>query len=808
MFAQVAVDVPIFDALTYRVDDSLQGSIEAGQLVQVPFRNKTKTGVVVELSETLADESLKGKVREIVDIFELTPLLTPSGLDFLSFVADYYYSPIGEVVRMAIPAAIRVEGIKRYRTRTDPAPWDDLSSELQRALDLARDGANVRDLVDELGTTFRALSELERLGLVDVEYVDDRPVKPKTETWYSLTGETDERRLGSKQSAILDFLTVCGGDARLTDIRERHPSPYSSLSSLEERGFVESREEEVYRDPFRDSSVESPGNFEPTAAQLKARVAIDEALASRDFKGFLLHGVTGSGKTEVYVHIIKTVLAQGRRALVLLPEIALTPQFVSVFRGHFGDELAVLHSGLSTAQRFDQWRRIQACDVDIVIGARSAIFAPLQDLGVIVVDEEHDTSFKQENGTRYNARDLALLRGKLEGAVVVLGSATPSLESRYNVKLEKLEYLEMPERVSNRPMPIVEIVDMRGRGRSDEPSGVLSGELQTSMTRGFDAGLQSILFLNRRGFSPCVICESCGHRWMCPNCDVSLTYHRRQESLRCHHCDYSLRLPEHCPECGEHGVGPRGIGTEQLEMMLRQLYPEREIGRLDRDTGAGSGLRRVLREFSSGRLDVLVGTQMVTKGHDFPGVTTVGVVAADQSLNFPDFRAAERTFQLMTQVAGRAGRGDDPGIVYIQALNPEHYSLSCALNHDYESFARQEMILRKEMRYPPFTHMIALKFESARESAVMQAARDYAFSARRISRRRGLDDVVIVGPALAPIERLKGRTRFQLLLRAENRSSVRRLVHETLEEQEYFKPNSRRHGNVRIAVDVDPQSLL
>lgn len=808
MFAEVAVDIPLFAALTYRVGEEIADVVRPGQLVQVPFRNKAKTGVIIGLTDQLADESLRSKIRDISDVIDLVPLLPESSLKFLRFVSDYYFAPIGEVVKMAVPAAVRVEGIKHYKTRAEQAPWDDLSPALEKALEIAADEpVNVRELAEGLNTTFRELSELERLELVDVTYVDESSVSAKTEKWYELDGEGDGGRLGSKQSEILAFLAE--GEARLADIRERFPSPYSSLASLEERGYIKSREEEIYRDPFKDSEIKEPGSFEATQGQEAALKSLISPIEDERFEAFVLHGVTGSGKTEVYVRAIKRALSHGRRALILLPEIALTPQFVSVFRGHFGDELAVLHSGLSTAEKFDQWRRIQRNEVDIVIGARSAVFAPVDKLGVIVVDEEHDTSFKQEDGTRYNARDLALMRGKLEDAVVILGSATPSLESFHNAKLGKMTYLEMPERVSGRAMPQVEMVDMRGRSRGESGvGGTLSEELRTAMQRGFEDELQTILFLNRRGYSPCVICDECGHRWTCPNCDVSLTYHRRQESLRCHHCDYSLRLPEHCPECGEFGVGPKGIGTEQLEELLRKLYPQSEIGRLDRDTGRGSGLRRIIRAFSRGQIDVLVGTQMVTKGHDFPGVTTVGVVSADQSLNFPDFRSSERTFQLMAQVAGRAGRGDDAGSVFIQALNPEHYSLQCAIDHDFKTFSERELAIRKELRYPPFTHMIAIKFEAASDAAVVQAARDYAFSARRIARHHGRDDVLIVGPALAPFERLRGRMRYQLLLRSEDRSSLRKLVHATLSKMEYFELNSRKHKNVRIAVDVDPMNLL
>lgn len=797
--ALVAVDVPLFTTLSYAVPTELREVLRPGQLVQVPFRNRSKTGLVMELTTRDAID-FDGKIRELVDIVDREPLLGPVGLEFLEFVADYYISPIGEVVKMAIPSAVRAEGIKRYaRSGTDvpsgfEAEWEQMEE----------GPVPVAALKEKSGKTFLELSELEEMGAVVVSYEEERTVKPKTDKYYRIVREVEaDERLGSKQEIILEYLSGFDEAVALADIREAIDSPHSSLNSLEERGILSWTEEEVYRDPFGEEAVIEAKPIVLTESQKDAASSVAEARDAGRFEAFLLHGVTGSGKTEVYVRIIREVLKCGKRALVLLPEIALTPQFVGVFRGHFGDEIAVLHSGLSTAQKFDQWRRIARDEVDIVIGARSAIFAPVNDLGVIVVDEEHDPSFKQEDGPRYNARDLALMRAKLEGAQVVLGSATPSLESYQNAKEGRLTYLSMPDRVAGRPLPEVELIDLKGSG--DE---LITAPLRDAVEVGLGAQQQTIFFLNRRGYSPCVICDDCGHVWNCPNCAVSLTYHRRQEALRCHHCDHSLRLPESCPTCGAEGLGPRGVGTEQLESILRGTFAAAEVARLDRDTGKGGGLRRLISAFRRGEIDLLVGTQMVTKGHDFPSVTTVGVVMADLGLNFPDFRAAERTFQLLTQVAGRAGRGDDAGRVFIQSYNPEHYALQSAVEHDYLKFAARELSLRREMGYPPFGHLIAMKFEARSDSAVHQAARDYAFAARRRLRNDMFDGVMMLGPALAPIERLRGRTRWQLLFKSRDRTRLRRLVRTVLNDCGYYEPGNSRHKNVRIAVDVDPQSLL
>ncbi|MEZ4459702.1 MAG: primosomal protein N' [bacterium] len=803
-YAQIAVDVPIFSALSYRVPEELESKIAVGQLVQVPFRNRAKTGLVVSLLDTPPDGA-PAKLRDVLDVVDTKPLLTDAGLRFLNFVADYYFTPLGEVVRLAIPAAIRIEGIKHYKARENiENPC--LAPPLAEVLDQCRSSAvSVQELKDAFGLTFLALGELEALGLVDVSYADDGDVKPKTEYFVRLLEVPEGKTLGSRQQEVVDALKSVD-TVDWTQLREQTGAPLSTVRALAEAGILDLWEDEVLRDPFANVVARDPIAGALTRHQVDAVERLCGGVDRGAFAAVLLHGVTGSGKTRVYVEVIQHALAAGKTALILLPEIALTPQFVGVFRGYFGDDIAVLHSGLTAGQKFDQWRRIQRGDVRIVVGARSAVFAPIDALGVIVVDEEHDPSFKQEDGPRYNARDLALMRGKLEGAVVILGSATPSLETYHNAMEGRFEHARLPERVADRPLPKVEIVDMRRR--EDLLADTLAPELVDAMRQSWTNQQQSIVFLNRRGFAPCVICDSCGFRFTCPHCDVSLTYHKRKEALRCHHCDYSLRLPESCPECSAPGIGPHGVGTEQLESLLKHYDPDLRVSRLDRDSGGGAGLQRILHQFASGESDVLVGTQMVTKGHDFPGVTTVGVVAADQSLNFPDFRAAERTFQLLTQVAGRAGRGEDPGRVFIQSFIPDHYSLVCALDHDFEGFAERELAIRRLMKYPPYTHMVAIKFEAASDAAVVQAARDYAGSARRRMRHeKALEQVVMVGPALAPIERLRGRTRYHLLFRCEDRTALRRLVHHVLYEQEYLEP-SKRHAGVRIVVDVDPLSLL
>lgn len=824
MYAQVAVDIPLYTTLTYLIPDDLEALITPGVLVQVPFRNRAKTGLVMRVEAELADATLAGKVRPIADVIDPQPLLDARGTQFLEFIADYYLAPIGQAIRLALPSFVRLEAMKHYQLRAG-AQWDaaevgeDLDAVLQHLKEAGKSVA-LKDLKAlDRKLTFTRMAELETLGLVEVHYEDDdAPVKAKTDKFYQLTSpgpDAPGAGLGSKQTRILEFIQRQQDDGiepvSLSDIREAVDSPHSSLNGLVERGLLTVEEHEVYRDPFDREPVRLPQIHAPTAAQQAALQAIGRARDAGEFQGFVLHGVTGSGKTEVYVRAIRQELAAGRRAMVLLPEIALTPQFVGVFRSHFGEEIAVLHSGLTAAQKFDQWRRIKRNEVSIVIGARSALFAPLDNIGIIIVDEEHDTSFKQGEGARYHARDMALVRGKLEKARVILGSATPSLESWHNAQTGRLELLSMPDRVAGRPLPAVEIVDLREQSHTElTPSDVLSAALLQAVDHTLKAQMQVILFLNRRGFSPCVTCHSCGHIFKCVNCDVSLTYHRFQEALRCHHCDYSIRMPESCPECSDPRINQRGTGTEKLHEHLVELFPRARIARLDRDTSGGKNLARTIRAFRNAEIDILVGTQMVTKGHDFPSVVTVGVVMADLSLNFPDFRASERTFQLLTQVAGRAGRGDDPGRVYIQSYNPDHYSLLAARRHDYAAFSARELQLRREFAYPPFGHLIAIKFEAANEGRCIQAARDYATAARRAFKNdlALAESVFMLGPAMAPLSRIKGKSRWQILLKSRSRQHVRKLAIDMLNGVAHFEPHHSQYRDVHIIVDVDPVHML
>jgi primosomal protein N' (replication factor Y) len=579
------------------------------------------------------------------------------------------------------------------------------------------------------------------------------------------------------------------------ELRAAFPRGRASLGTLERRGLVRlETETPVVRAGVLPSSGAAPAL---TAAQAAALAEIERAFGT--FATFLLHGVTGSGKTEVYLQAIARARAAGKGALVLVPEIALTPQLSGRFRARFGDEVALLHSGLSGAERHAEWLRLRRGDARICVGVRSAIFAPVQDLAVLVVDEEHEGSFKQEDGPAYHARDLAVVRGKLEDAVVILGSATPSLETLENARRGRYRRLELPARVDDRPLPQVELVDLRRLRRpgQDMAPALLSPRLAGALEETVAAGQQAILFLNRRGYETLVVCEACGAEARCTECSVSLTHHARRGILLCHTCGRSERMDVSCPACGGVRFGV-GVGTEQVEEAVRALLPDARVARLDRDAvGSADDTAAVLARFARRELDVLVGTQMVTKGHDFPGVTLVGVVLADTALALPDFRAAERTFQLLTQVAGRAGRGAEGGRVIVQTFNPATRAVACAAAHDYAAFAERELEERRRQGWPPFARMLAVRVEGS-DAGARRAAEALAHAARPVLQ----GEITLLGPAPAAIERIRGRSRWHLLFRAPTPQALFR-VHAALARVAHRPP-----GGAAVRFDMDPYSMM
>jgi primosomal protein N' (replication factor Y) len=760
-YVSVAVPVPLRRAFTYRVPVTLRDRLEPGSRVAVPFGPRKLAAFVLGPAEMPASET---RIRDVAGLLDPAPVLTAELLSFLEQAADYYMHPLGEVLRAAAPA---------------------LPSEALRAL---RDEGFLGSGENLPGTRIATRKVLVA-----------RAVSPAS----------DAARLGKNQRVLLQLLAE-RGEVTLDELRRHVSNPRGLVRALERKGLLTTSEREVAADRFFADAVPAQPAPEPTAAQAAAIAAIIARLRTPSATGpsagnrggaFLLHGITGSGKTEVYLRVIAEARARGLGALILVPEIALTPQLVARFRGRFGDAIAVLHSELSERERNDAWRNLRSGRVRLAIGARSALFAPVAELGVLVVDEEHDASFKQEDGFRYHARDMALLRAHRAGALCVLGSATPSLESYQLTQRGKLQLLSLPQRATANELPKVEVVDL-ARHRSG-PSGqrMISGPLYYGIEQCLEAGEQAILFLNRRGFAPSVRCNGCGELLGCPACSVSLTAHRGARVLRCHYCDFSTRHEDRCFKCGSNQLLELGLGTEQLEHALGLSFPRARIARLDRDTASGEGVEAVLDRLRRHEVDILVGTQMVTKGHDVPGVTLVGVVLADQSLAFPDFRAAERTFQLLVQVAGRAGRGARPGRVVLQTYMPEHHAIRYAQVHDYLGFLRAELEDRRAHTFPPVGRLIAVRVDAADEQRAERGAEALARAARGQALVQS-GAVEVLGPAPSPIAKLRGRYRYRLLLKGEDRSALRSVA----------TAISRRIdeglGTARATLDVDPVAML
>jgi len=619
---------------------------------------------------------------------------------------------------------------------------------------------------------------------------------------YRATARDDEPQ-GVRQREVLAFIRA-GKQVSLSQLRQQFPMPHAVLQRLMELEFLQVEEVERCRDPFAEINVDNHQPVDLNPAQQQAVTQIEEALdGPGSFRSFLLHGVTGSGKTEVYLRAIARTLELGRQALMLVPEIALTPQLVARFRSWFQDHdvrLAVLHSGLSDGERYDAWRQVARGDIDVVIGARSAVFAPLPDLGLIVVDEEHDGSYKQSEGFRYNARDLALMRGQMDKTVVLLGSATPVLTTYQRALDGHLTHLQLPERTAERKLPQVQLVDLS----EHEGESLLSEALQKALAEALLAGEQTLLLLNRRGYAPFLLCHDCGASLRCPNCDITLTYSQVQRSLRCHYCDFRQRPPESCERCSGVRLLPEGMGTERLEEEIRQNFPEARVARMDRDTTSRKGAHhRLVEKMMTGEIDVLIGTQMIAKGHDFPAVTLVGVLNADTALNLPDFRSAERVFSLLSQVAGRAGRGDRPGRVMIQTYAVDNYALDFVTRHDYQGFAALELSQRQALYYPPFGYLVNLVLSGNDESKVHNAAEQLAANLTSGAVIGSMDMAVeILGPAPCLLPRLRNKHRMQILLKAEQREPLRRQIGKV------SRFRSQLPAGVVLTVDVDPVDMF
>jgi primosomal protein N' (replication factor Y) (superfamily II helicase) len=745
VFVDVAVPFPILQLFTYAVPDELRERACPGVRAIVPFGRRQVTGLVIRTNREARPEA-----KSLGAILDREPLLSCKLLDLGLWLSSYYLAPPGEAYRIMLPPGL-----------------------LSRSV---------------LADSFNRWPVRKQKAVVSVE-----PGPGGAE-------------LTPRQRELLEQLQATSLPLLMADAARQGLS-LSMVTTLQKKGLLRIGETEIERSPWSSTHVQegdvSKHSLSPD--QLRVFQRLQQGVAKGVFQSILLHGVTGSGKTEVYLNAIDAALAQGKSALLLVPEIGLTPQVARYFQRWFGEEAAIMHSGLSDGERFDQWRRIREGDAKVVIGTRSALFAPLRNLSLIIVDEEHDSSYKQEETPRYHARDTAIKRAQIEDAVVVLGSATPQLETYYLAsKRGQYGYEPLAQRIQDRPLPTVRVVDMRTEFQTRGRASIISSVLEMAIADRLAGREQVLILLNRRGYSPLLMCRSCGSTETCESCSISLTYHQDINRLTCHYCGFQRKVPENCRSCGKQYIQFIGEGTERIEEILKELFPNARIGRLDRDTVARRGsIAGILGDFGAGKTELLVGTQMIAKGHDFPGVTLVGVLAAEQSLRLDDFRAAERTFQLLTQVAGRAGRGDRPGEVIIQTYFPNHYSVKYACAQDYAKFFQEEIKFRFRFRYPPYTALANLLFFGKDRERTERLAHD--FSRILTEERNVLSDekrMRFLGPAPAPRERLRGEYRFQLLIKTTNRAELHRVLNTA------FDRLGGQAGIRGVSIDVDPISLL
>lgn len=749
---EVALPLPLFQNFTYAVEDNLANPVVVGSRVVVPLRSGREVGVCVGLSDV---SPLKRKPKPVLESPDLGPAISRSLLDVCKWMSDYYVVPLGVTLRTVLPAALT--------GAEDPTP----SRKVQRVVKI---GAEIPSLLQRDKVFARS----------------------------------------KQQRAVFELIESLGNRTTVEQLKSQLEFSPSVLKSLEKRGLVTVEEEEIERDPFAARGGISAARLEPTPAQ---QHAIDAMANAEKGEVFLLHGITGSGKTLVYIELLRKIVSErGQTAIVLVPEIALTPQTVDRFRAAFGDRVAVLHSALSEGERYDAWLALKRGDKKIVVGARSAVFAPLENIGAIIVDEEHESSYKQGETPRYHAREVAIVRAKHEGAITVLGSATPSLESWANATSGKYKLLTLPDRVGGGRLPKIDVVDLRriatdysGMAQGGIDYGAVIREpLHDAIVECMARGEQSILLLNRRGYSSFIQCIDCGAVATCPHCSITLTHHRNPERLICHYCLHKEDPRPDCPRCGGRNLKQRGLGTQQVERLLCERFPSARVARMDVDTTSGKWAHtRILDRVATGEVDILLGTQMIAKGLDFPNVTLVGVVDADVGINLPDFRASERCFQLLSQVSGRAGRGEKGGRVLIQTRIPSHHAVRYAVAHDYVSFVRDELEGRVDPRYPPNVRLVNIVFSGLIEDSTARLAIHAGEWLRELIATHAADEITVVGPAPCPIERIKRRWRWHVLLKSEHPAELTRVSRYFMERFEV--PST---AQLRVTLDRDPVALL
>jgi primosomal protein N' (replication factor Y) (superfamily II helicase) len=738
-YVRVIIDRAIHRELDYELPQSLAPRVDVGSRVRVPFRDKSALATVLALLE---ESDVRG-IRPIEAVVGDSPTLSSRLLELAKWMSAYYCCPVETVIRSLLPQVVRKAQVG-WKKQLVVHPSRPVSQE-----------------------------ELDTL-----------------------------RKRAPRQAELAEAIGKLSGPIAAAELLRQVSLDNQTLRALAKRGWVELREEAVVRDPHAEDQILATSNLSLNGEQSAALRTVEEAMAAPETaRPILLHGVTGSGKTEIYLQAIRATLGRNRTAIVLVPEISLTPQTVERFKGRFAEEpemVAVLHSHLSEGERHDEWHKIHSGKARIVVGARSAVFAPLQQLGLIVVDEEHESTYKQEDAPRYHARDVAIVRAKMEGCVVVLGSATPSLESYHNATRGKYQLANLTQRIDDKQMPQIRVVDLRQERRKEKTAAILSEKLRSAITDRLSKREQTILFLNRRGFSTSLLCSECGEARECPNCSVALTFHRQMARLSCHLCGHTAAVPRKCPACGKDALIYAGFGTEKVESTVSHLFPQSVVRRMDADSMTRKeSYRETLRAFRAGKIDILVGTQMIAKGLHFPNVTLVGIINADLGLHLPDFRAGERTFQLLTQVSGRAGRGEVRGEVFVQTYTPFSPSIQFARHHDFQGYFEQELEFRERCDFPPFKHAVLITVRSGHEGRAKLSAETLV---RRL--KESLGSEFILGDATpAPLEKLQGQFRFHILLRGEAIMRLSRLLRETLDKLPFPE-------DVAVAVDIDPYQLL
>ncbi|WP_226034993.1 primosomal protein N' [Aquibacillus saliphilus] len=799
--AKIVVDVPasqtnrIFD---YKIPDKFLGSVKKGMRAIVPFGPRKIMGFVLELT----DHSDFERLRYIEDLMDVTPVLTEELIHLGKWLSEETLSYYISAFQVMLPQVLKAKYKKELMRLTE-----ELLPEELEAIFADRDVISYEEFVSREGSFYHLQKAIDR-GLIEVSYQVQSKETFKKETMITPNQNSfhlDEElanlpKQAVKQREILSYFIQNPQAIKQKSLLNLLATSRSSLKVLLERGLLQEYKEEVYRNPYKEDKYPRTTPLQLTEQQETSIKPILSTIEHEQHQVFLLHGVTGSGKTEVYLQSIQEVIKKGKEAIVLVPEIALTPQMVERFKGRFGSLVAVLHSALSAGEKFDEWRKIQRKQVKVVVGARSAIFAPLENIGIIIIDEEHETSYKQEDHPRYHARDVAIFRGEQHNCPVVLGSATPALESFARAQKGVYQLLTLSKRMNNATMPKVKLVDMRDELHAGNRT-MFSRQLKEDIEERLKKKEQIVLFLNRRGYSTFVMCRDCGHVIECPHCDITLTYHRINNSLKCHYCGHEDQMPTKCPECESDTIRFFGTGTQKVEEALTKLIPEARVIRMDVDTTRRKGAHeKLLNQFANHDADILLGTQMIAKGLDFANVTLVGVLAADSLLNLPDFRAAEKTFQLLTQVSGRAGRHLLPGEVVVQTYTPEHYSVQLASEYDYDSFFKKEMEIRKTFNYPPYFFLTLITVSHPNQVKVIEVTKTIT----QLLNKHLTQQTRILGPTPSALTRIKDRYRYQCMIKYKNEPNQRKVIKKILS----FYQKELQKNDLLINVDLQPYQLM